>query len=49
MFTSLVPTDLKLKKTLANPSKYHLILYKNLTLKQDAYYYSSVYIYKSEL
>ena len=50
VFTSLVSTDLKLKKTLAKSSKYYLILYicKNLTLTQDAYY-SCVCIYKSEL
>jgi len=48
LFTSLAPTDLKLKKTLAKPSKYYLILYKNLTIIQEAYY-SNVYLYKSEL
>jgi hypothetical protein len=48
VFTSLAPTDLKLKKIFAKPSKYYLVLYKNLTLIQEAYH-SSAYICKSEL
>jgi hypothetical protein len=48
VFTSLAPSDTKLKKTLSQPSKYYFILHKNITLIEDVYY-SSVYTYKSEI